>query len=342
MRIYNKLRKLIALSLIITLFAFKAIGQEFHFVVAADGSGDFTKVQDAIMAVPDFRNEPTFILVKSGIYKEKVILPTSKTKVTLIGESAETTIITYDDYSSKHNRFGEEYGTTGSSSFFVFGDDFTAINITFENSAGKVGQAVAMRVTGDRAIFENCRFLGFQDTLYAHGEKSRQYYKNCYIEGGTDFIFGWSTVVFDNCEIFSKDGGQYITAASTLEETEFGFVFLNCKLTGDAPAGKVFLGRPWRIYAQTVFINCEMGEHIRSEGWHNWSKPEAESTTFYAEYSSTGIGTNPKARVPWSHQLSADDAAKYTVENILAGSDNWQPGKTLENKLWPSPHHNKN
>ena len=149
-------------------------------------------------------------------------------------------------------------------------------------------------------------------------------------------------MVFDNCEIFSKDGGQYLTAASTLEETEFGFVFLNCKLTGDAPAGKVFLGRPWRIYAQTVFINCEMGEHIRSEGWHNWSKPEAESTTFYAEYSSTGIGTNPKARVPWSHQLSADDAAKYTVENILAGSDNWQPGKTLENKLWPSPHHNKN
>lgn len=312
---------------------------ESDFVVAQDGSGDFLTVQEAIMAVPDFRNVPTYIFIKSGVYKEKIILPTSKTKVILIGEDVEKTILTYDDFASKHNKFGEEMGTTGSSSFFVFGDDFAARNLTFANSSGPVGQAVAIRVTGDRAFLENCKFLGFQDTLYAHGENSRQYYKDCYIEGTTDFIFGWSTAVFENCEIFSKAGGQYNTAASTLETVPNGFVFINCKLTGDAPDGKVYLGRPWRIHAKTVFINSEMGKHIRPEGWHNWNKPEAEATAFYAEFGSTGEGAHPNERVSWSKQLTEEEVSKFTLENVLSGSDGWIPGKNLENKLWPSPHH---
>lgn len=302
----------------------------FHMVVAYDGSGDYKTVQEAINAVPDFRSKETRIFIKNGTYKEKLILPASKNNVTFIGEDAKSTVLTFDDYAQKLNKFGEEIGTTGSSSFFIFGNDFTAKNITFENSAGPVGQAVAVRVNGDRIIFENCRFLGNQDTLYPNGKDSRQYYKNCYIEGTTDFIFGWSTAVFENCEIFSKEGGHYITAASTEKESPFGFVFINCKLTGDAPARDVYLGRPWRDYAQTVFINTKMGDHIKKEGWHNWSKPTAEKTAFYAEHNSSGPGAAPKERVKWSKQLSVKEAQKYTAENILKGEDNWNPKEEAE------------
>lgn len=300
-------------------------GEGYHFVVACDGSGDFRKVQEAINAVPDFRKKETRIFIKKGIYKEKLILPASKNYITFIGEDKMNTILTYDDFAQKKNQFGEEIGTTGSSSFFLFGNDFTARNITFENSAGPVGQAVAVRVDGDRMVFENCRFLGYQDTLYAHGRNSRQYYKNCYIEGTTDFIFGWSTAVFENCEIFSKEGGHYITAASTEKDSSQGFVFIDCKLTGDAPEEDVYLGRPWREHARTVFINTQMGKHIKKEGWHNWSKPHAEKTAFYAEYKSSGPGAAPGKRVKWAKQLSSKKAEKYTVNRILGGDDNWTP-----------------
>ncbi|WP_010417857.1 pectinesterase family protein [Anaerophaga thermohalophila] len=292
------------------------------FTVAADGSGDFKTVQEAIDAAPDFRKQRTTIFIKNGVYKEKLVLPASKTNVTFIGEDRFKTIITNDDYASKKNRFGEEMGTTGSSGFFVFGNDFAARNITFENSAGRVGQAVAVRVDGDRVVFENCRFLGNQDTLYPHGENSRQYYKNCYIEGTVDFIFGWSTAVFEDCEIFCKDHG-YITAASTSEEKEFGFVFIDCRITGDAPENSFYLGRPWRPYANTVFINCFLDKHIKPEGWHNWGDPSKETTAFYAEYKSYGPGAAPRQRVPWSHQLTDEEALKYTPKNILSGEDNW-------------------
>lgn len=306
------------------LLPFFATAQSYDFVVAKDGSGDFKTVQEAINAVPDFRKNTTTVYIKNGIYKEKLILPTSKTAVTFIGQDVKKTILTHDDYASKKNAFGEEMGTTGSTSFYVFGDDFTARNITFENSAGPVGQAVAVRIDGDKVMFENCRFLGFQDTLYPHGRQSRQYYKNCYIEGTTDFIFGWSTAVFDDCEIFAKEGGQYITAASTEEGTSHGFVFRNCKITGNAPADSYYLGRPWRPYAQTVFINCDLDKIIKPEGWHNWGKKDAEETTFYAEYNSKGPGAKVKERVSWSHQLSEEEAEKYTLENIFK---DWNPVK---------------
>jgi pectinesterase len=315
----------IAFFLLALLPVFSGAQTRYDFVVAQDGSGDFKTVQEAINAVPDFRKNPTTILIRKGTYKEKLVLAASKTNVKLTGEDVLTTILTNDDFATKKNRFGEEMGTTGSSTFFVFGDDFSATNITFENSSGPVGQAVAVRIDGDRVMFTNCRFLGFQDTLYPHGEKSRQYYKRCYIEGTVDFIFGWSTAVFEDCTIFCKKGGGYITAASTLPASPYGFVFMNCKITGDAPENSYYLGRPWRPDAKTVFIRCSLEKHIRPEGWHNWNKPDAEKTTFYAEYQSTGEGAPKGQRVPWSHQLSDAEVNAYSVKEILKGSDAWDP-----------------
>ncbi|MFY9152324.1 MAG: pectinesterase family protein [Prolixibacteraceae bacterium] len=300
----------------IVLISSSAFASEPDFVVSADGSGDFKTIQEAINAVPDFRKNETVIFIKIGTYKEKLVLAGSKTNVVFIGEDRDQTILTFDDFASKKNRFGEEMGTTGSTSFFVFGDGFRAENITFGNSAGPVGQAVAVRIDGDQVVFKNCRFSGFQDTLYPHGEKSRQYYSGCIIEGTVDFIFGWSTAVFEQCTIFCKDHG-FVTAPSTNEGTAFGFVFLNCKITGDAPEASFYLGRPWRPFAKAAFLNCELGNMIKPEGWNNWNKPEAEQQSFFAEYQNTGSGANTSERANWSHQLSSDEASEYTPEFIL-------------------------
>lgn len=305
---------LVILLLLVTVIPVQA--GNYHFVVAADGSGDFKTIQLAIDAVPDFRKNETLIFIKKGIYKEKLVLAGSKTNVVFIGENRESTVITYDDFASKKNIFGEEMGTTGSTSFFVFGDGFRAENITFENSSGPVGQAVAVRVDGDQVVFINCAFRGFQDTLYPHGEKSRQYYKNCEIEGTVDFIFGWSTAVFDHCTIFCKERG-YITAPSTNDGVAFGFVFLDCDITGTAPEASFYLGRPWRPFAKSVFVRCRLGKMIKPEGWHNWNKADAEKTAFFAEYKNTGEGAYISKRVPWSHQLSEEIANQYTPEKIL-------------------------
>jgi pectinesterase len=293
-----------------------AFAADYHFVVSTDGTGDFRTVQEAINAVPDFRKNETKIFIRKGTYKEKLVLATSKTNVAFVGEDRDKTILTYDDFAKKKNRFGEEVGTTGSTSFFVFGDGFRAENITFENSSGSVGQAVAVRVDGDMVAFINCRFLGFQDTLYPHGEKSRQYYRNCLIEGTVDFIFGWSTVVFDQCTIVCKDHG-FVTAPSTNEGTVFGFVFLDCKITGNAPESSFYLGRPWRPFGKSAFLRCDLGNMIKPEGWHNWDKPDAEKTTYFAEYKNIGAGASTEKRVGWSHQLTDEEALLYTPENIL-------------------------
>ncbi|WP_418499912.1 pectinesterase family protein [Flagellimonas sp.] len=304
-------------------------GERYHFVVAQDGTGDYGSVQEAIDAVPDFRKAETRIFIRNGVYREKLTLPSTKTNVTFVGESATGTILTYNDSARTLNSFGEEVGTTGSSSFFVFGVGFKAKNITFRNDAGDgrvVGQAVAVRVSADRVVFEDCRFIGYQDTLYVQGDGSRQYYKNCYIEGTVDFIFGWATAVFEDCEIFAKDQG-YLTAASTEKERDHGLVFINCRLTGSTAANTFYLGRPWRDHAQTVFINCYMDKHIKPEGWHNWNKPHAEQTTFYAEYGSTGPGANDRSRVAWAKQLTKQQVENYTAEAILKGVDGWNPKK---------------
>lgn len=303
--------------------------REYDFVVAQDGSGDFFTVQQAVDAVPDMRRSRTTVYIRNGVYKEKLVVARSKQYVTFIGEDNGKTILTYDDYANKPNVFGEGVGTSGSASCYLYGSGFIAENLTFENSAGPVGQAVAVFAEGDRLTFRNCRFLGFQDTLYTHGEGSRQYYEGCYIEGSVDFIFGWSTAYFKDCVIHAKRSGGYLTAASTSQGAKNGYVFVDCKLTADPEVKDVYLGRPWRDYAQTVFINCEMGAHIRPEGWHNWSKPQAEQTTFYAEYGSTGAGAAPDQRVKWMHKLSKAQADEYTVANVLGGSDDWNPADDL-------------
>jgi len=302
--------------LTLLLLSFASWANKADFVVATDGTGDFRTVQEAIDAVPDFRKIETVIFIRKGVYKEKLVLAGSKTNVVFIGEEREQTILTFDDFASKKNRFGEEIGTTGSTSFFVFGDGFRAENITFENSSGPVGQAVAVRVDGDMVVFKNCRFSGFQDTLYPHGEKSRQYYRDCTIEGTVDFIFGWSTAVFDRCTIICKDHG-YITAPSTNEGTPFGLVFLDCKITGSATENSFYLGRPWRPFGKAAFLRCEMGYMIKPEGWHNWGKPEAERTSLFAEFRNSGAGAATANRVSWVHQLSEEEASLYTPAKIL-------------------------
>ena len=293
----------------------------YDLVVAKDGSGDFFTVQDAINAVPDYRkNSRTTILVKEGTYKEKVIIPSCKNAISLIGKG--NVKISFDDYASKPNIFGEEKGTSGSSSCYIYAPDFYAENITFENSSGPVGQAVACFVSADRAYFKKCRFLGFQDTLYTYGKGCRQYYDECYIEGTVDFIFGWSVAVFNRCHIHSVGNG-YLTAPSTDKGQKYGYAFYDCDITANDGVEKVYLSRPWRPYAKAVFIRCNMGRHILPEGWNNWRKVENEKTVFYAEYQSKGEGAAPKKRAAYSKQLKS--LAGYSMEEVLSGSDGWNP-----------------
>ncbi|QBN20642.1 pectin esterase [Flavobacterium nackdongense] len=285
---------------------------EFHIVVDKNGSGDFTTIQEAINAAKAYPSERITIFIKNGLYYEKVKIHSWNPYISLIGESRENTIISYDDHFNKIN-IGRN-STFHTYTVLVEGNDFMAKNLTIQNTSGPVGQAVALNVNANRVIISNCSLLGNQDTLYTSGEGTKNYFNNCYIEGTTDFIFGDATVFFENCTIHSKSN-SYITAASTAQNTEFGYVFKNCKLTASENATEVYLGRPWRVYAKTVFLNCEMGKHITPEGWHNWSKPEAEKTAFYAEYKCSGEGFQPEKRVLWSHQLKKSEAKKYTVEN---------------------------
>jgi len=291
------------------------------FTVAQDGSGDFTKIQDAVNASPSFPYEKITIFIKNGTYVEKIRVPEWNTHLTFVGESKEKTIIAFDDNFSKIN-LGRN------STFYTYtvlaeGDDFSVSNLTIKNTSGDKGQAIALSIVGNRAQVSDCIISGNQDTLYLSGKEAKQYFKDCYIEGTTDFIFGSATALFENCIIHSLKN-SYITAASTPEGTAFGFVFKNCKLTAEASATAVYLGRPWRIYAKTVYINCDMGKHIKPEGWENWSKPEAEKNAFYAEYNNRGEGFQPTKRVSWSHQLSKKEEEQYTTENILRDSiQNW-------------------
>ncbi|UOG77608.1 pectinesterase family protein (plasmid) [Hymenobacter tibetensis] len=294
-----------------------------RLTVAADGSGNYRTIQEAVMAVRDFMQVEATIFIKNGTYREKLLIPSQKTHITLIGESKEGVIITYGDYSGD----AEKHTTYSSSTVRVQGNDFTAENITFENSAGRVGQAVALHVEGDRAVFRNCRMLGNQDTLFLAIENSRQYYQDCYIEGTTDFIFGASTAVFDHCRIFSKSD-SYITAASTTPRQLYGFVFLDCQLSAAPEAKKVYLGRPWRPHARVVFLRTDMGAHILPVGWHNWDKPENEKTSYYAEYQSKGPGAITQGRASWVRQLTAREARQYTLKHVFAGTEAWIPNRT--------------
>jgi len=301
--------------------------------VAQDGSGNYKTIQEAVNSVRDLGHQTVTIQVKKGVYHEKLVIPSWKTNLHIVGESAENTIITGNDYSGKaipagKDAFGlEKYSTYTSYTVLIEATDITLENLTIENTSGRVGQAVALHTEGDRIQVKNCRILGNQDTLYTASDNSRQYFQNCYIEGTTDFIFGEATVVFQSCTIKSLVD-SYITAAATRPTQNFGYVFFDCKLIADPSAKKVYLGRPWRPYAKTVFIRTEMGSHILAEGWHPWPGdkmfPNKEKTVFYAEYGSKGEGVSNK-RAQWAKTLSKKEAAKYTLENIFKGTINWLP-----------------
>jgi unsaturated rhamnogalacturonyl hydrolase len=286
-------------------------------IVARDGTGKYRTIQEAVESVRAFMHYTVTIYIKKGLYKEKLVIPSWVKNVQLVGESAEETIITYDDHANI-NRMG----TFRSYTLKVEGSEITFKDLTIENNAAQLGQAVALHTEGDKLKFVSCRFLGNQDTVYTGAEGTRLLFTNCYIEGTTDFIFGPSTALFEDCLIHSKRN-SYITAASTPENVEFGYVFKNCKLTAAPGVNKVHLGRPWRPYGATAFLNCEMGDHIVPAGWHNWGNAENEKTARYSEYASKGPGANPSGRVKWSKQLTDKEVRKYTVENIYRDCSNW-------------------
>jgi pectinesterase len=292
--------------------------------VAPNGDGQFKSVQDAINAAPQTtsRTKPWVIHIKPGIYKELIYVQREKRFISLVGDDPAKTILTYNLNANMLGRDGKIIGTFRTASTMIDADDFTAENLTFENSAGPVGQALAIRIEGDRVAFRNCRFLGWQDTILAN--RGRHYFVDCYIVGHVDFIFGGATAFFERCHIHCLRNG-YITAASTPTEQPFGFVFSHCKITGETSDVKTYLGRPWRDFASVVFMNTEMSEVVRPVGWHNWAKPAREKTSRYAEYKNAGPGAQKEPRVTWSRQLSATEAKAITARKVLAGSDRWNP-----------------
>jgi pectinesterase len=312
----------------------------FDAIVANDVLATHTNLQAAINAAPDNGAKPFRILVKTGTYEGQFIVPKEKRHIQLLGEDLTNTFLTYALNVNETNAATIlQFKGTG---VIVLGDDFSAERITFQNTSGDHGQALALRVDGDRAVFKQCRMLGWQDTLMLN--LGRDYFTNCYVAGRVDFIYGSAAAVFDHCEIHSKNGG-HVTAANTPKEHPFGFVFLNCNLTGDAqpwmnPQGiavntnkdglapQADLGRPWRPYASVTWLNCEMGGHIKPEGWNNWRNPTNELTARFAEYNSTGPGANPEKRFKWSKQLTKEDAEKITIQSVLGGSDAWNPAQT--------------
>jgi len=303
------------------LSVFNLFSQEKHrIVVDRNGTGDFRNIQEAIDFVRAFDpNGQVVIFIKNGVYKEKLVLHTHLTNVKLLGEDREKTIINYDDHANIN-----KMGTFKTYTFMIRGNDIIIENLTVENSAAQLGQAVALHVEGDRIIFKDCRFLGNQDTIYTGKEGSRQYYENCYIEGTTDFIFGPGTCWFEKCEIFCKKN-SYITAANTPENTRFGYIFNNCNIKLANGVNAMYLGRPWRAYAMTLFMNCDLPEGIKPEGWHNWNNESNEKTARYMEYNNHGSGSDTSKRVKWSKVLTKDEAKEYTIENVMKGCDNWNP-----------------
>lgn len=306
--------------MVLSLLAGKLFSQQ-KIIVAKDGSGQYTTVQAALDAVKEGNADTLTIFIKKGIYKEVIIVDARKHFIKLVGEDPLTTRLTYDNHAGTRLNNGDTLNTWTCASFFVYGNDFRAENLSFENSAGfTAGQAVGLRIEGNRASFKNCRITGNQDILFLSGSGVKHFFRDCYIEGTTDFIFGASTAVFKNCHIHSKKN-SHITAASTNSIIPFGFVFIDCKLTADSLINKVSLGRPWTPTASVTYINCWMGSHIIPEGWNNWRNPNNENTVRYAEYGSSGPGANREGRVKWARQLTQEDLKKFTVKNILGDWD---------------------
>ncbi|KAF0180950.1 MAG: pectinesterase [Limisphaerales bacterium] len=312
----------LSLPLFLLLAAAEPLFAQTNLLVAQDGSGQFKSVHAAIMSVPaGTAANPVVIRIKPGIYKESLYVQREKRFFRLIGEDAEKTVLTYDFHANLKGPDGQPLGTFRTPSTTIDADDFVAERVTFENSAGPVGQALAIRLDGDRAVFRDCRFLGWQDTIFAN--RGRHYFTNCFIAGHVDFIFGGATTFFDRCRIHCLRTG-YITAASTPHDERFGFVFAHCTITAE-PGVKTFLGRPWRDHAATAWLHTEMPDAVRPAGWDNWNLPHREKTSRYAEFGSTGPGAQPDKRVKWARQLTEAEAGELTPANVLRGADGWKP-----------------
>ena len=318
--------------------------------ISKDGTGDFNSIGEALRSLPAGHTGEHILYIHKGLYEEQITVTIPN--VTFIGDDAEDTILSCGLYARMTMEDGMKRGTFRTYSCLIDTHDFTARNLTFENSAGKgddVGQAIALYADGDRLSFENCRFLGNQDTLFTgplppkeiepngfigpkqHAPRinGRHYYKNCYVEGDIDFIFGSATAYFESCTFFSKYTGKeissYVTAASTPEGQEYGYVMTNCRFESNCPPDSAYLGRPWREYGKTVLIDCYMDDHICKEGWHDWNKDAAHTHTFYAEYGSFGPGGVMKERPDWIRRLTESQLKKFTKEAVLSGQDGWQP-----------------
>jgi pectinesterase len=290
-----------------------------YIVVDRNGTGNFYNIQQAIDSVRAFNPAGTVtIFIKKGVYKEKIEIPTYICNVRLVGEDRDNTIINYDDQANIN-----KMGTFKTYTLKICGNDIRLENLTVENTAAEKGQAVALHVEGDRAVFVNCRFLGNQDTVYTGKQNARHYFENCYIEGTTDFIFGPSTVWFEKCTLLCKRN-SYITAASTPENIKYGYIFSHCNILITDSAKAVYLGRPWRAYAMTLFMNCRLPKGIRPVGWDNWKNKANEKTARFMEFNNTGEGSDTSGRT-WSKVLTAKEAAKYSVEEVMKGYDGWNP-----------------
>jgi pectinesterase len=292
-------------------------------VVAPDGSGEYRSVQEAINAAPQSASAaaPWTIRLRPGIYHELVYVQREKHFVRLVGDPSHPATISFALRASQLGGDGKPIGTFRTPTLWIDADDFSVEGITVENSAGNVGQALALRVDGDRVSFSNCHFVGWQDTILLN--RGRQYFSGCTIDGAIDFIFGAATSYFDHCRIVCVGDG-YITAASTPAGAPYGFVFAQCAITSPKPATRTYLGRPWRDHASVTFINTEMSDVVRPAGWNNWKKPGQEKTARYAEYGSTGPGSSA-GRVTWERKLTAPEAAAITPSAVLSGADGWVP-----------------
>lgn len=291
-------------------------------VVARDGTGEFRTVSEALEVCRAFMDYHKVIYIKKGTYKEKVIIPQWLQNIELCGEDRDATIITYDDHANVvFPPTGKGMTTFRTYTLKVEANDITLRNLTIENNAARLGQAVALHTEGDRLLFVNCRFLGNQDTVYTGMPRTRMLFHDCYIEGTTDFIFGPATAWFEHCTIHCKVN-SYITAASTPKDVDYGYVFSNCTVTAADSVTSLYLGRPWRDYGYTLFMNCELPGVICPEGWHHWEQ-HREQTARYFEYNNRGEGANPANRVGWSRQLTKKEAQQITLERVFQISSSW-------------------
>ncbi len=315
-------------GLLLTSFLYFGIGGTIaraasisKIIVAKDGSGNYTTVQAAVNAVPANSSNYYVIYIKNGTYQEVVTVPTNKPHVTFYGQSEKGTIITYNNYNGKTNPAGGTFGTGTSATVFIEATDFSAYNLTFQNTAGSVAQAVAINVTGDRAIFDNCQFLGWQDTLYAH--TGRQYYENSYVTGRVDYVFGDATAAFQYTEFYNvNSSGGTITAQNRASSSETtGYILINDTIDG-ALANSSYLGRPWGAYGRVIVRDSTIGADIRAAGWLNWSTADYSKTAYFAEYNNTGAGASTSGRISWAHQLTASQATAFTVDAFV-NKDGW-------------------